>query len=131
MKTVKILGAMTFLLLGTISCKRKENNTAGKGGSAVLTCIPEHHKVSKNIINGKIFIAYNKSDIPAFYDDSASCILIDGVPTATFNNLKTGKYYLLGTGFDTSINQAVKGGLSQEITQQTNFQISVPVTETH
>lgn len=129
MKTI-LFGSLA--LCTAASCSRKENDqTAGKGGNATLICVPKHHDVYKNILNGKIYIAYNVQDIPSFYNDSADCLVVDGVPTATFSGLKTGKYYLYGTGFDTSITKAVKGGLSYEIKQETSLQVTVPVTETH
>ena len=122
----------SLVLCMAVSCSRKENDqTAGKGGNATLVCVPKHHEVSKNILNGKIYIAYNAQDIPSAYNDSADCVMVDGVPTATLSGLKAGKYYLYGTGFDTSINKTVKGGLSYEIKQETSLNITVPVTEAH
>ena len=132
MKTKMKAGLLMIIVTTALACNRIEsNNLAGKGGTAVLSCIPKHHDIFKNIINGKIFIAYNASDIPERYDDSASCLLIEGKPTATFPGLKPGVYYLLGTGYDTSISQNVKGGLSYTINQETSLEITVPVTETH
>ena len=129
MKTLKTLTVMALLAL-TASCKREENdNTAGKGGNALLRCVPKHHNVSKNILNGKIFIKYNAQDAPASFDDSASCIMTDGQPMATFSGLKAGKYYLYGNGFDTSINQGVKGGLPYTISSETTLDVTIPVTE--
>ncbi|HTN17195.1 MAG TPA: hypothetical protein VL092_05910 [Chitinophagaceae bacterium] len=129
---MKALLFASVLLCTATACNRKENDqTAGKGGNATLICVPKHHDVSKNILNGKIYIAYNVQDIPSSYNDSADCVMVDGVPTATLSGLKAGKYYLYGTGFDTSISKAVKGGLSYEIKQETSLQITVPVTETH
>jgi hypothetical protein len=132
MQNVKTALFASLTLFLAVSCNREENDkTAGKGGNATLICVPKHHEVSRNILNGKIYIAYNVQDIPSSYDDSASCVMIDGVPTATLSGLKAGKYYLYGTGFDTSISKPVKGGLSYEIKQETNLQVTVPVTETH
>ena len=123
-----VYGAALLAILP--SCNRKEQ-TAGKGGNATLVCTLIHHTTSKNILNGKMYIAYNVSDIPSHYDDSATCTMIDGVPTASFSNLNEGKYYLSGTGYDTSISQSVKGGLSYEIKQETTLNVVVPVSETH
>lgn len=131
MKTFKIFGVALLIVSGG-ACNRSENdNTAGKGGNAVLNCVPKHHTISKNIINGKIYIAYNVQDIPAKYDDSADCVLVGGIPTATFAGLKQGKYYLFGRGYDTSIKQDVKGGAPYTINAETTLQADVPVTETH
>lgn len=119
-------------LIVASSCNRTENdNTAGKGGNAAINAIPKHHNEYKNIINGKVYIAYNVQDLPSKYDDSVACSYVGGVPTATFTGLKPGKYYLLGKGFDTSINQDVKGGTPYTISQETTLELTIPVTETH
>jgi uncharacterized membrane protein len=129
----KILFALLLAISTSIySCVRLENNqTAGKGGNAVLRIVPEHHTISTNIINGKIYIKYNALDAPSSFDDSTNCILSNGVPTGIFNNLKKGDYYIVGTGYDTSINEFVKGGLPYTIKEENTFNISLPVTESH
>lgn len=129
MKTTTATLTLGLLCLATLSCKREEKGTAGKGGNALLRCVPKHHNVSKNIINAKIYIKYNAQDAPASFDDSAACVMIDGQPMATFAGLKAGSYYLYGNGYDTSINQGVKGGLPFVISTETTLDIAVPVTE--
>lgn len=124
---------MTVLISATIfwSCNRSENNTAGKGGNATLRIVPRHHNIATNLIDAKVFIKYDAQDIPNSYDDSASCVWINGTPTATLSGLKKGKYYLMGTAYDTSIKQSVKGGIPYEITIEATLNISLPVTEVH
>lgn len=131
MKTWSIAATALLIMLSS-SCTREENNrNAGKGGNAVISAVPQHHGVSKNIISGKMYIKYNAKDAPAAYDDSANCAMIGGVPIATFSGLKTGDYYFYCTGYDTSISQNVKGGLPYSISAETALSITVPVTETH
>ncbi len=131
MKSSYLILCLLALFAG-VSCNRTENDqTAGKGGNATINAIPKHHNKSENIINGKIYIAYNAQDIPAKYDDSVACSYVGGIPTATFSGLKAGKYYLLGKGYDTSINQDVKGGTPYTISQEAILEVAVPVTETH
>jgi hypothetical protein len=128
----KIKFVLFFIaILSTVSaCSRKENDqNAGKGGTAILNVIPKHHGVSINIINAKVFIKYNAQDVPINYDDSASCSLLSSQPTAIFNGLKTGSYYIYCQGFDTTIKQNVKGGMPYTISNETNISLSLPVTE--
>ena len=120
-----------FLLL-IISCKQDKKDGGGKGGSATLVINPQHHTVAKNIINGKVFIRYNTLDAPTsgVYDDSAACTNHDSLLSGTITNLKNGNYYLFATGFDTSVNQYVKGGVPYTISaQSTTLTVNLPVSE--
>lgn len=115
-----------------ISCTRKEKDeSAGKGGNATLRIVPKHHNIGKNIINSKIYIKYNAQEASSSFDDSVVCTLADTVYMGTFSGLKKGNYYLTGTGFDTSINQYVKGGLPYIIKEEGSIDITLHVTETH
>ncbi len=121
---------ITLTVCSIISCNRKENEEiAGKGGSATLKITSQHH--GKNIDSCTIYIKYNTLDAPSSYDDSVRCVLVDGKPVATFNQLKKGKYYLFGRGWDPSIVQAVRGGIPYTIKEEQNFEINIPVTEDH
>lgn len=132
MKTPFFFALLLMPLLALQSCTRTEmDKNAGKGGMATLRVVPKHHNVNKNIINGKMYIKYNAQDAPATFDDSADCISIGGESTATFSGLKKGNYYLTGVGFDTTIKQAVKGGIPYTINEEVSLNIVVPVTETH
>ncbi|MBL7682907.1 MAG: hypothetical protein JNK00_06065 [Flavipsychrobacter sp.] len=128
--TDKNLYLLFFIIL--LSCGRKEpepTNTdiAGKGGSATLKITPKHH--SKNIDSCTIYIKYNAQDIPNSYDDSIKAVKENGKPVATFSQLKKGKYYLYGYGWDTTISNNVKGGIPYTITEEKVHEISLPVTE--
>ena len=116
-----------------LSCNTKEDDPvaelAGKGGNATLKVTPKHH--SAEIDSCTIYIKYNSSDVAASYDDSAKVVQENSSPVATFPSLKKGAYYLYGKGWDTSINEAVKGGLPYTITEQTTISVIVPVTEVH
>ena len=122
---------LAFLFL-SISCKPDKNDGSGKGGSTTLQIFPQHHQVAKNIINGKIFIRYNTLDAPTsgVYDDSTSCSNHDSLLSGTLSGLKNGNYYLFATGYDTSVNQGVKGGTPYTITaQSTTLSVTIPVSE--
>jgi len=123
------------LVTSAVACRKNDdgNNAAGKGGNANIVATLAHHAITKNIVNGKVYIKYNTQNAPGngIYDDSAVCTILNTVSTATFDSLKPGNYYLLGTGYDTSIAQAVKGGISTNIPDNsaTTYTVPVPVTE--
>lgn len=132
MKTIKFSHILLLATVILFSCNRKDNNqTAGKGGAAVLRIVPKHHGIYTNIINAKMYIKYNAQDLPSSYDDSANCNSLSGQPTAIFNGLKGGNYYLYCQGFDTSIKQNVKGGMPYTIANEVTIDLSLPVTEAH
>lgn len=132
MKTKGILIIFCPLFLLQQSCNRKEKeDNAGKGGNTTLNIVLKHHNESKNILNGKVYIKYNAQDAPSSFDDSANCLTVSGIATGTFTGLKKGKYYLYGTGYDTSISQAVKGGVPYTVSEEISLNITLPVTEAH
>lgn len=129
MKPAQMALVFAATTLSLSACNRKDDNTAGKGGNASLTCTPAHHGVSKNIINAKVYIKYNTLDLPGSFDDSMNCTIINNKPTATFPGLKTGNYYLYSRGLDTTIGVTVEGGLSFKISEENAQTITIPVTE--
>lgn len=138
MYTNKVLsivgGAMLILVCSASSCKRDEPvEVAGKGGNASIKAVPKHH--SKYINNCTMYIKYNTNDLPSAtfsasqYDDSLKCMVVDGIPYATFTGLKKGKYYVYGLGYDSTIQQTVQAGKPVTITADQTYEITVPVTE--
>lgn len=129
----------TTLIVAATGCKRKDDDKtpeepSGKGGKAVIKATPLHH--AELIDSCTIYIKYNTLDLPADgkYDDSAKCVP-EGTapnikPVASFTQLKKGRYYLFGRGWDPAISQAVEGGVGYTV-QDTigTFAITVPVTE--
>lgn len=118
----------TFVL----SCDRKEPAkvepvAAGKGGKATLRITTKHH--GRAIDSATIYIKYNEQNTPISYDDSVKVKNIDGKPVATFSDLKAGKYYLLGDGWDSTIRGDVRGGLPYTINEEKSYDVSLPVTE--
>lgn len=130
LKTTLALFAASSLLFASCSREDKDDeNTAGKGGQAILRLTPKHH--AKLIDSCKVYIKYNTQDKPAFYDDSTWCIPVDGKPVGTFSGLKKGKYYLYGYGWDEAIAEAVDGGAPFEIIEEKAYDYSLSVTEDH
>ena len=131
MKTYALfLGLCLFLF----SCKKDDDApppVGGPGGLATLKATPRHH--GRQIDSCTIYIKYNSLNPPldSVYDDSARCVLVNGVPVATFAGLKAGSYYLYGYGWDPQLSppQHVRGGIPWTITQETLQSTDVPVSE--
>jgi hypothetical protein len=90
----------------------------GKGGNTTLAVIPTH--INKGLGNATAYIKYAASTAPAngVYDDSAQCIQ-DTIATATFSSLKTGIYYVLAKGHDTTAGGIlVSGGMVVGLKQE-------------
>ena len=132
MKNILKISLLVLAVSGVAaSCERDDNTEiAGKGGSNTLTVTAKHH--GDVIQDCMIYIKYNTLDAPASYDDSAKCVSADGTSKATFTNLKKGKYYLYGVGYDPGIAREVKGGAPYTITADNQtLHYDVPVTEIH
>lgn len=120
----RLLTAVTALSsIWLFSCCGKDDKpeAAGKGGSTSLMVRPKHHDLSKPIAYCTVYIKYNTLDAPAngIYDDSIKCSSEqDTVLVATFDGLKNGNYYLFGRGYDSTIQQVIRGGLPATITEQ-------------
>lgn len=128
-RTVVLLLCVTTLLS---ACKRPDTDVevGGKGGNATLKVTPQHHGV--NIDSCTIHIKYNVQEKPSTnndYDEKVVCVMENGKPVATFSNLKKGKYYIYGEGWDPGIDQGVIGGIPYTITEEKTYDITVPVTE--
>jgi hypothetical protein len=133
-KLILALGSIT--LLSFSSCRPdpgpepEPTPIAGKGGGATLNITARHH--ARDIDSCKVYIKYNASDKPLTYDDSAWCRKAGGRPVATFPNLKKGKYYIYGRGWDPEIEEAVDGGVPYEVKQNAGvFDYNLAVTEDH
>jgi|GEM_PF-712694 len=108
---------------------------AGQGGNFDIFAYPQHHEVSiPNIASYRdtAYIKFNTLDFPgdnpALYD-----LVLWGNKTTAFveiQNLKPGNYYIFMTGFDTSIQERVTGGIPVTVTQISGTRdLAVPVTE--
>jgi hypothetical protein len=136
MKTYSILGIIiAFFLMSNSGCiKRRNEVVAGKGGQNVLLIFPQHHLVANNLIQIKSYIKYNTLDLPSNgqYDDSATGSRNSSYPDvfATFNELQPGNYYIYVTGYDTSVRQNIKGGISFSLPDNASpTSVIVPVSE--
>lgn len=128
---MKFLIPLLTVFLLSIGCRTREKDEAGKGGAATLNLFPQHHNTSKNLINCKVFIKYNTSDVPTsgVYDDSVACNRLDTLVSAAIQYLKNGNYYIACTGYDTAYHMSIKGGVPFTVVSQTTQNIYIPVSE--
>jgi hypothetical protein len=117
------------LVVFTYACKKE-----GPGGKNTLVVFPKHH--SKSIPNTTVYIKYGTNQFPgedvAVYDDKLIAKPMAGEPDAHvhFENLRKGKYYLYGIGYDSAIAKTVKGGIPVEIkTKVGETEVTLPITE--
>jgi len=101
----------------------------GPGGKATIKGKVTHHGLA--IPNAVVYIKYGASEFPgesaSSYDKSTNA---DQSGSYSFSGLNKGKYYLYGIGFDTIVNQTLKGGIPVEIKKKTEtLEKEVPVTE--
>lgn len=132
MKRIASVIAIAALAIFSLnSCKEREDNLAGKGGSTVLKVTPQHH--GDNIDSCTVYIKYNTQEMPSGnYDEEIKCVMENGKPVATFSNLKKGNYYVYGRGWDPGIERNVIGGIPYTISEDNKtLNINVPVTEEH
>ena len=118
-----------FMLLTTqLGCRKRPS--AGLGGNAILHLYARHHALPIDSIT--FYVKFNSSDAPADgnYDLSQKAeVVTPGNAYATINGLKKGDYYLFAQGWDTTINQTVRGGIPYTISDENEQSVIVPVTE--
>jgi hypothetical protein len=86
----------------------------GTGGDAALGVTAKHH--GSTIPGTVIYIKYGAEDFPGEdvtqYDASVTA---NSSGYAEIPNLRYGKYYIYGVGFDSSVQETVKGGMPIKI----------------
>ena len=84
---------------------------AGLGGTSVLSVIPTNPNTGY-VDSCIVYIKYNATSAPSsnVYDDSAVCVMINNIPTATFSNLNVGNYYLFAKGYQTGLTPPYLSG---------------------
>jgi hypothetical protein len=107
----------------------------GLGGNVTLVASPEHHGVpivSDSTYVDSLFIKFNAIDSPGS-NPSNYDVAVAGEPGEDhvhYHGLKPGRYYIMMTGWDSTGNERVSGGLRITISQeQGEFEAVVPVTE--
>lgn len=116
--TYKITGMIAAIAI-LASCVRKNDvidptplPAGGKGGKITLKVTAQHHKV--NINTGTIYIKYASTTMPPVMDSFNETYTVDATnPTATFEMLTQGDYYIWAKGTDYKLPQGsddVSGG---------------------
>lgn len=153
-KSALILIFVAGILSLAFSCKKKEGCTdpisfnydadaekddgsceyAGTGGNTTIVAKPRHHGtpiVGQAGYVDSAFVKFNTQENPgslAAYD-----LVIAGDPGEDhvhIPNLKRGKYYILMTGFDSTVNERVVGGIPYTLSQASGeVELVIPVTE--
>lgn len=113
-KIIGIFAAVTVLA----SCVRKNEvidpeplPAGGIGGKATLRVTAQHHK--KNINTGVVYIKYASKSMPVIDSFNATDTVDATNPTAVFEKLTQGDYYLYAKGTDYNLpqgNDEVMGG---------------------
>jgi hypothetical protein len=121
------LGAMLF-----VSCTKE-----GLGGDATLVVKPAHHGTpipSAAAYPDSVFVRYNTSEAGASPTTEYDLLVVGSVGENQIHveGLKHGEYYVYCTGWDSTINQRVSGGVPVKIKRSERkdaITIDVPVVE--
>ena len=114
-KTILSIAALALTLSMFNSCKK-----AGTGGDATVVVFAKHHG---NIIwnhagyPDSVFVKFNTEELPSNPTTNYDALFVGeaGEDHVHCEGLKTGKYYFYATGWDTTINQRVTGGMAIKI----------------
>jgi hypothetical protein len=155
-KTRIIYIALTVCVFALPSCSKKKGCTdpisikydkdaeeddgtcvyAGTGGNTTLVAKPQHH--GEEILNrpsypDTAYLKFNTQESPGTNAAAYDLVVAGehmGEDHVEIENLKPGKYYIFMTGFDTTINERVFGGIPYILTQESGEVIlEVPVVE--
>lgn len=113
----------SLLLLLFTACKQE-----GLDGESIVTGTTAHH--SNPIPHTTVYLKFGATELPstdpADYDHNVQA---DANGVYTIANLTKGEYYLYGIGYDSSIHQAVTGGIAFEIGKNETKTVNVAITE--
>ena len=109
----------------------------GLDGDAILVIKPAHHGVaivSTAAYQDSVFIKFNVKDAPSdpTHDYDALVVGVVGEDHIHIENVKWGDYFIFCTGWDTTINQRVFGGVAVSVKRserKDEIVVDVPVVE--
>lgn len=126
MKKLHFLLVLPLLgfLLSLSSCTKE-----GFGGEAKISGGVAHHGL--RIPEAQIYIKFNATELPGtLVSEFDASVVADAQGNYTIENLKKGDYYLYSVGYDTSISEVVRGGLSVKIEEaDQSLAVNIAVTE--
>jgi hypothetical protein len=115
--------AVMFMALIFASCTKE-----GFDGDSTITGKVAHH--GERISEASVFIKFGGKELPGtLTSDFDASVVADTSGTYTFSNLKKGDYYLYGVGFDSTINESVRGGIAVTLEKDQVLTQEVAVTE--
>ncbi len=118
-----------ILLLFTVLLSCKKNNT---GGVAVVKAHVGHH--SQSVKGATVYVKFNTKEAPVSPENNYD-LKIEGEAVEDhvhIQGLRYGDYYLYAVGYDSILNQVVKGGVPLKINwgdRKKEVEIDIPVTE--
>ncbi|MBA3647848.1 MAG: hypothetical protein H0W62_04740 [Chitinophagales bacterium] len=125
-----------FFVLSLVSCKKSDKCSAGIGGTITLVAFPQHHGkpvLSHTNYFDTAFVEFNTQQFPGTGASNYDLVIAGeaGEDHVHIPNIKCGDYYLYMSGFDTTLNQRVTGGIPYTIPENSSSEIdvAVPVTE--
>lgn len=127
-----ILFTFSALAILAFGCSKE-----GLDGDATLVIKPAHHGLaiaSTVAYQDSVFIKFNVKDAPAdpTHDYDALVVGTVGEDHIHIENVKWGDYFIYCTGWDTTINQRVEGGVAVKIKRsdrKDEIVVDVPVVE--
>lgn len=130
MKNIAFVFAVSAFVFA--SCAKE-----GLGGDATLVVKPQHHGVnipSLGAYPDSVFIKFEAKEVPAdpIHDYDALFVGAAGEEHIHCEGLKWGYYSVYCTGWDTTINERVVGGLTIKINRserKEEITVEVPVVE--
>ena len=125
MKLLRLFLATLVLALTLVACEKE-----GLGGKATITGHVKHHDTP--IPNATVYIKYGARELPGTdpSDFDAQTVASSGDGHYEFTDLQKGDYYLFSIGFDSTISEAVKGGIPVNINKKSEtLEVNIPVTE--
>lgn len=109
--------------------------SAGTGGAVEIAAFPQHHQLPILSHVGYLdtaYVKFNAHELPGLKPSDFDLVIAGevGENHVHIPNLKCGDYFIYMTGFDTTINQRVTGGVPWSVTQTSGeIDVIVPVTE--
>lgn len=132
----KFVFLFSFLLIVfTVSSCKKKCTEAGTGGNVTLVARLHHHTEpipNKVSYLDTVYLKFNAKDSPGTNLASYDTYIVGeaGEDHVHIEGLKCGDYYLYAVGFDSTINERVKGGIPYSFDKETGeIDLSIPVTE--
>ena len=131
-KHIKTIGFLAICLFAISSCKR-----AGVDGDAILVITPKHHGtiiINHNTYPDSVYVKFNAKDLPSdpTHDYDALFVGEVGEDHVHCEGLHTGNYFLFVTGYDSTANARVTGGMAVKIKykeRKEEIALDVSVTE--